>query len=75
MWKDRIMYHNARNRPTNRKPKATLQRRGCRLWLEQLEDRCLLSVSPTDYRPISEVGNNTTNPSWGVAGTDLLRLS
>jgi hypothetical protein len=29
----------------------------------------------TGYRRIDEVGNNATNPTWGTAGTDLLRLS
>jgi hypothetical protein len=43
--------------------------------LEPLEERCLLSINPTDYRPINEVGNNVANSSWGVAGTDLLRIS
>jgi hypothetical protein len=45
--------------------------------LEPLEDRCLLSVSPTDFRPINEVGNNQTPglENLGTAGTDLLRLS
>jgi hypothetical protein len=40
--------------------------------LEALEDRC---VPSSGYRPIDEVGNNISNPTWGVAGTDLLRLS
>jgi hypothetical protein len=43
--------------------------------LEPLEDRCLLSGSPTDFRPITEVGNNFANPTLGTANTDLLRLS
>jgi hypothetical protein len=29
----------------------------------------------TGYRPITEVGNNVANPTWGAAGTDLLRES
>src|SRR5262249_13875016 len=70
-----VMNHTARNRPTNSKPKATLQRRRCRPWLEALEERCLPSVSPTDFRPITEFGNNTANPTWGAAGTDWLRVS
>src|SRR5262245_55711392 len=27
------------------------------------------------FRPINEVGNNSANPTWGMAGTDLLRVS
>ena len=27
------------------------------------------------YRPIDEVGNNVANPTWGTAGTDLIRLT
>jgi hypothetical protein len=27
------------------------------------------------YRPIDGTGNNVANPTWGTAGTDLLRLS
>ncbi|HEY7310677.1 MAG TPA: peroxidase family protein [Gemmataceae bacterium] len=68
------MYRTTRNRPTNRKPNATQQRR-CRPCLEPLEDRCLLSASPTDFRPITEVGNNVANPTLATAVTDLLRLS
>jgi hypothetical protein len=40
--------------------------------VELLEDRCLLSAG---IRPIDEVGNNLANPTWGMAGTDLLRVS
>ena len=40
--------------------------------LEALEDRC---VPSSGYRPIDELGNNISNPTWGTAGTDLLRLS
>jgi peroxidase len=43
--------------------------------IEVLEERCLLSASATDYRPIDEVGNNIANPTWGSEGIDLLRLS
>jgi hypothetical protein len=39
--------------------------------VERLEDRTV----PASFRPISEIGNNTANPNWGAAGTDLLRLS
>jgi hypothetical protein len=35
----------------------------------------LLSVSPTDFRPITEVGNNVANPALVTANTDLIRLS
>jgi peroxidase len=52
-----------------RKPRPTSQK----LWLEMLETRCLLSAS--GYRPITEVGNNVANPTWGTAATDLLRLT
>jgi hypothetical protein len=38
--------------------------------VEQLEQRCLL-----DARSITEIGNNVDNPTWGTAGTDLLRVS
>ncbi len=44
-----------------------------RLNLELLEDRRLMSA--TAYRPIDEVGNNVSNPTWGTAGTDLIRLT
>ncbi|HEY7155542.1 MAG TPA: peroxidase family protein, partial [Gemmataceae bacterium] len=69
------MKHTSKNRPTSRRSKATPQRRRSRPCLEQLEERCLPSVSPTDFRPITEVGNNQANPNWGAANTDLLRLS
>ena len=39
--------------------------------LETLEDRTV----PSSFRPITEVGNNITNPTLGVANTDLLRIS
>jgi hypothetical protein len=42
------------------------------LQVEPLEVRCVLNAS---YRPITEIGNNIANPTWGVANTDLLRLS
>jgi peroxidase len=48
-------------------------KRGCKMRVEELEARCLLSVS--GFRPIDEVGNNIANPNWGVAATDLLRLT
>ncbi|WP_406694128.1 peroxidase family protein [Singulisphaera sp. Ch08] len=40
--------------------------------LESLEGRCLLSAS---VRTIDGTGNNLTNPNWGSAGVDLLRLA
>jgi hypothetical protein len=46
-------------------------RRGL-LHLEALETRALLS---TLFAPIDGTGNNVANPTWGSAGTDLLRLS
>src|SRR5262245_20585336 len=46
-------------------------KRACHLVVEQLEDRCLMSVS--GFRPIDEVGNNAAN--LGIAGTNLLRQS
>jgi peroxidase len=47
--------------------------RSCKMRVEELEARCLLSVS--GFRPIDEVGNKIANPKWGVAATDLLRLT
>jgi hypothetical protein len=47
--------------------------RSCRLELEILEVRSLLSVS--GFRPIDEIGNNVAGPTLGTAGTDLLRQS
>jgi hypothetical protein len=44
---------------------------GVRPGLEHLETRCLLS----GYRPIDEFANNLANPTWGQAGTDLLRIA
>src|SRR4051812_15901024 len=41
--------------------------------MEPLEDRCMRSAN--GLRPIDEIGNNSANPTLGVAGTDLLRLS
>jgi hypothetical protein len=41
--------------------------------LESLEERCLLDG--TGYRPITEIGNNLANPSWGIAYTNLLRIA
>jgi hypothetical protein len=41
--------------------------------VELLEERALPSA--TAFRPIDETGNNQANPTWGTAGTDLLRVS
>jgi peroxidase len=39
-------------------------------------DQFTYEGTPTGaYRPIDEVGNNILNPTWGTAGSDLLRLS
>ncbi len=54
-------------------PSPRCVRAGARLTFETLEPRCFLSVS--GYRPIDEVGNNVANPTWGTAGTDLIRLT
>jgi hypothetical protein len=54
---------------------TTARCRTRRLEVEHLEDRRVPSVSPTDFRPVTEVGNNVANPTLGTAGTDLLRLS
>lgn len=43
-----------------------------RLFPQALEERSLMSAG---IRPIDEVGNNAANPSWGTAGTDLIRLA
>jgi hypothetical protein len=43
-----------------------------RLAIETLEGRCLLSA---DIRSITGLGNNIANPTWGQAGTDLIRIS
>src|SRR5262245_21637142 len=51
------------------------------LALELLEDRSLLStltgldLSGTGFRSVTGLGNNIANPTWGQAGTDLLRIS
>jgi peroxidase len=47
-------------------------RRHFQLEVLNLETRCVPAVS---YRPINEVGNNAANPTWGTAGTDLIRLT
>ena len=44
-----------------------------------LEERLLLSASAvlpaTAVEPIGGTGNNVENPTWGAAGTDLIRLT
>jgi hypothetical protein len=40
--------------------------------METLEERTLLS---SGFRAIDGFGNNIANPTWGQAGTDLLRVS
>src|SRR5438045_326862 len=47
-------------------------RRRSRPELEPLEERTLLA---TGLYAIDGTGNNLTNPAWGSAGTDLLRLA
>ncbi len=50
-----------------------LAKRRLPLSVELLEDR--IQLSPTGYEPINGVGNNLANPTWGSAGTDLIRLA
>jgi hypothetical protein len=40
--------------------------------METLEERTLLS---SGFRTIDGLGNNIANPTWGQAGTDLIRIS
>jgi hypothetical protein len=49
-----------------------IRNRTSRLEVVLLEDRL---VPDTGYRPIDEVGNNVANPTWGTAGSDLIRLT
>jgi hypothetical protein len=56
-----------------RMPQALTKGAGRRPGVEQLEDRCVPSV--TGFRSITGAGNNVENPAWGAAGTDLLRVS
>jgi peroxidase len=46
------------------------RRRPCQL--ELLEDRAMMAA---DLRSIDGTGNNLSNPTWGSAGADLLRLA
>src|SRR5712692_4330172 len=43
-----------------------------RLVMDTLEERTLLS---SGFRTIDGLGNNIANPTWGQAGTDLIRIS
>jgi hypothetical protein len=45
---------------------------GIRPDIELLEARCLLDAG---FRSITGSGNNVANPTWGMTGTDLLRVS
>src|SRR5262249_60343700 len=68
----RIMNRNWWKLLRNR-PRVARRPDGRRLSLEQLEDRCVPSV--TDFRPIDVVGNNQTPgfETLGTAGKDPLR--
>jgi hypothetical protein len=56
--------------PAGRCPATACQRR--RLQVQALEER----TSPTNvFRSIDGMGNNLTQPAWGSAGTDLIRVS
>src|SRR5207302_3763058 len=57
-------------RPAGQRPAG--KRRRCRLILEPLEERNLLSAS---VAALDGTGNNLLHPDWGSAGTDLLRLA
>jgi hypothetical protein len=48
------------------------RQRRCRLEAECLEARLLLS---TTFESLDGTGNNLANPTWGSAGTDLLRIA
>ena len=50
-----------------------IRRRSPSFEVEHLEERCVPTA--TGFRPISEVGNNVANPTWGTAGVDLVRLT
>jgi hypothetical protein len=61
-----------RTRHRRRTSDAGQRRRRLRLAVELLEARCLLD---SGFRSITGYGNNVANPTWGQAGTDLLRVS
>ena len=47
-------------------------------WMEQLENRSLMSINPLAAPPTASfdgTGNNVANPLWGSVNQDLLRLS
>src|SRR5689334_5973501 len=68
----RWLHRNAETTPRHagRPPSKTRQR--CRLELEALEGRTLLSAG---FYSLDGTGNNLANPDWGSAGTDLLRIA
>jgi hypothetical protein len=55
-------------RAHNGKPRSRTKR----FFLEELEVRCLLDGG---FRSITGVGNNLANPTFGAAGTDLIRIA
>src|SRR5437868_14701499 len=75
------MFNHQWLRPSPDQPNRAIKRTGqhprkkirASLRLESLEERCLLDG--TGYRPITEIGNNLANPSWGIAYADLLRIA
>jgi len=64
----RALGETARTRPS-----SSARRKRCRLNVELLEARCLLSSDP--FRSITGVGNNVANPNLGAAGADLIRIA
>jgi peroxidase len=52
---------------------SSAMRKRCRLAVEPLEVRCLLSTDL--FRSITGLGNNPIHGNWGAAGTDLIRIS
>jgi hypothetical protein len=64
--KERLLTGELRHRTTNRRRQPR-----CHLGVEALESRTLLS----SFRSVDGYGNNALNPTWGQAGTDLLRIS
>jgi peroxidase len=63
-WWKRGVGPKAQTRPRRRRFPFTV---------EELEPRCLLAAG--GFRPITEIGNNLANPTWGTANTDLLRVA
>ncbi|HYT93710.1 MAG TPA: hypothetical protein VEL76_33635, partial [Gemmataceae bacterium] len=64
------MNNASRTRQVSKNARA-VRRRSYPLWLEPLEQRCLLDAS---FSLIDETNNHSDGVS-GTAGTDLLRLS